>query len=186
MNRCLCGEPITRKAERCNPCQLARLNTDPGIAARRIAGMHVYYADPVIRAKAAAKMARNAAKGMENPANVAKQQANLQKARARLNDPDVLAKIAAKRKDNGRKRSETVMAWCPPEYRDQYRHLTIAKKIKAAEARQMILAIAARNMTPFEKMMEKVRNGAGIRTEPPMPTRVETRTLGGVADWGAM
>lgn len=53
----------------------------------------------------------------------------------------------------GRSLSERLMAWCPRELRDQYRHLNQSKKIKAAEARQMILDQHEKDMAEFRRKL---------------------------------
>lgn len=42
------------------------------------------------------------------------------------------------RRRAGRRCSATKLAWCPPELREHYHHLTKIKRLKAAEARAMI------------------------------------------------
>lgn len=43
------------------------------------------------------------------------------------------------RRAAGRKRHETVMAWCPPEYRPEHHRLVRSKLIPSAEAQRIIL-----------------------------------------------
>lgn len=50
---------------------------------------------------------------------------------------------SASRIDAGRKSGATKLAWCPPEYRDDYRRLIKVKGIPTAEARQIILSTVA-------------------------------------------
>lgn len=49
----------------------------------------------------------------------------------------------------GRRRSETVLAWCPMEYRDDYRRLKEVDLISAPEARRMIEAQIARDLERY-------------------------------------
>ncbi len=61
-----------------------------------------------------------------------------------------------------------MLGWCPPERRAEYRHLTRDKRIKAADARRIILdTIAAEraraeNLSPFERQERALRKGAKI------------------------
>ncbi len=55
---------------------------------------------------------------------------------------------------SGRTLSARRMAWCPPELRDQYRWLTATKKMKAAEAREIIIAQHEKNMAEFRRKLE--------------------------------
>lgn len=89
----------------------------------------------------------------------------------------------------GRNISNTRLSWCPPEYRQQYRSLVSHMHFSAAEAKAMILeqveADARRAeaaMTPFERQLRAVRNGAGIVAKPIIPTRSYDCTLGGVTE----
>jgi len=41
--------------------------------------------------------------------------------------------------------SRTRMAWCPPEYREQYHHLTRVKRLTAGEARALLKDMIARD-----------------------------------------
>lgn len=83
------------------------------------------------------------------------------------------------RKRSHQKMSDTKLPWCPRDRREEYKKLVRNGGLTPKEARRMI----EDTLTPFMRAMEKVRNGAGIRIEPPMPRRVETRTLGGVQEW---
>lgn len=56
--------------------------------------------------------------------------------------PEVRARAA-------KRASATRLAWCPPEYRDEYRRLIRSKRIPAAEARQIILSSVAADEERF-------------------------------------
>lgn len=49
----------------------------------------------------------------------------------------------------GRKRTETVLAWCPVEYRDEYRRLVRTKLIRAPEARRMVEDMIAADLARY-------------------------------------
>lgn len=155
-----CAGPVSRQSRtsRCRACALAVLNASPAFAASRTAGIRRRYEDPVFRArKARAIHARHMA-ARRNPETAERLNRNIWIARQRLTDPDVRAKFLAGRAAAGRKRSATVLKWCPPDRIEEYRSLTRSKRMKAAEARRMI----EETMTPFERQLTRVRNGAGI------------------------
>ena len=54
----------------------------------------------------------------------------------------------------GRRSADTKLAWCPPEYRDEYHNLTNAKRFKAAEAKAMILEQHAKDMAEFRRKLK--------------------------------
>jgi DNA-directed RNA polymerase subunit RPC12/RpoP len=49
----------------------------------------------------------------------------------------------------GIKRSATVLAWCPVEYRDEYRRLVRTKLIRAPEARRMVEHMIAADLARY-------------------------------------
>jgi len=92
----------------------------------------------------------------------------------------------AKRASVGQKARERMLAWCPADRRDEYTKLR--EKIGAPEARRMMEAdIALREsarlaaMTPFERQMERVKNGARVVDKPVFRKADHDFTLGGVA-----
>lgn len=60
--------------------------------------------------------------------------------------PEVRARAA-------RTHSERRMAWCPRELREDYRRLVYSKKLRAAEAREIILAQHEKDMATFRKSL---------------------------------
>lgn len=63
----------------------------------------------------------------------------------------------------GRKRSETIIAWCPLEYRGEYRRLRNSKLIPAPEAKRMILDLIAADFASYAKtgvLPQSQRTGA--------------------------
>lgn len=63
----------------------------------------------------------------------------------RSRSPECLKRI-------GRSRTETLLAWCPRELRDEYRRL-LRKRVKAAEAKEMILAQHEKDMAAFRRRL---------------------------------
>lgn len=113
-----------------------------------------------------------------------------------LSRPDVMARTLSPevRAKAGRGVSAARSAWCPTEYRALNSELRerghsladrkamIADQI-AADQRRAVEAERARitAMTPFERQMEAVRNGARLVDKVAMPTRELTFTVGGVS-----
>lgn len=173
----ICSATITHQSKtgRCRPCA-ARETALETRDVRRDRLLAHYASHPEARAKRARNIHIANMAARRNPETAAKFRAVLFENRKKLNDPGVREKWLAGRAAAGKKRSETVMAWCPPEYRDEYRHLRYTKKIKAAEARALILA----KLSPFEKAMQRIRAGASISIKPTIPDRSYDCTLGGV------
>lgn len=174
----------------CAPCILRRNNADPAFAASRAAAIRRKFEEPEHLAKMQRIARRNGQIAATNPEHRARLAAMGRESIARFS-PEARAKLAAQRGEIGRKIHEMKMAWCPPEYRAAYKRLTISKRIHASEARWMILqqiaddkAEARRRlleMSPFERQMEAIRNGAGLIETPAMPSKSYAYTLGGVS-----
>lgn len=65
------------------------------------------------------------------------------------------AAITPEHRAKGAKRlSEQRLAWCPRELREEYRRLVYTKKVKAAEAREIILAQHEKNMAAFRRKLK--------------------------------
>lgn len=52
-----------------------------------------------------------------------------------------------------RRAAETKLSWCPPEYRDEYRRLTSTKRMRAHEAKAIILAQHEKDMAEFRRKL---------------------------------
>lgn len=72
------------------------------------------------------------------------------------NAPEVRARAA-------KATSATKLAWCPPHLRDQYRELLCKKRIKAAEAREMILA---QDRAEVERLRNRMGYEEPVETAP--------------------
>lgn len=167
-----CSSPLGRnnKTGRCRRHAAKVTNADPVFQAARLAGIRARFKDPEVRRRAARDIQIKNRLARRDPETKARL-SDMAKARARLDDPEVKAKWRAGRHAAGQRRSETVMAWCPPQYRDLYRYLKFSKKLLAAEAKAAVLA----QIPPFELRLWRVRNGAAIYTVP------LKNTLGGIA-----
>ncbi len=173
-----CSSPISRFSKgRCNPCALAFRNADPAFQAKRIAAIRKAYREPELRKAAAKRIYAYHQEARRDPEKRERLDKNVWIARERLSDPEVIARMEGRRAAAGAKRSATVLAWCPPELRDRYFYLVRTKRMKAADARAVILE----SMSPFERQMDAIRRGAGICERFIPPPAEYAFTLGGVS-----
>lgn len=187
--KCLgCESPIRDHApgERCRRCSTIALNADPEFQAKRLAGLRSAAAlQPGTEQRRRAGR-KSAQKRMANPfytawlKNLVKNvvQPASQTAEARAKRDDAAA---------GRKISERKLSWCPVEYRSEYRRLVVSKGIKAAEARQIILAqikadrAKADNLSPFEKQERALARGGQIVANDQKPSLASPGIYGDAA-----
>ena len=128
-----CGTQIALDSiGRCRPCHFAYIQSDPAIAARRVDGSRAAKQDPAVRAKLA-KAARRAATPERR--EITRQWAlrNRIWEHARFHTPEANAK-------RGASVSETRMAWCPPEYRDEAKRMVRNGKKPLVEVKRIIAA----------------------------------------------
>lgn len=179
MNCLDCSGPIStqNRTGRCKRCSARHTATNPEYIAKRAAAFNARIAnDPAFRAKRAREIHMRHMAARRDPVKSAKMLAATAENRKYLLKPESRQKWLAGRAVAGRRRHETVMAWCPPEYREEYRFIREKKRIPAAEARQMILA----KLSPFERQMQAVRNGAKVVAKPNLRRSDYDFTLGGV------
>lgn len=147
-----CEVPITKnKTGMCVRCANRKLNADPIAKAKRVAGIRKKFQDPAHRAKIAAVARRNAQKAAVDPEIRLKLIEHGKKMAANyLHTPEGRAANKAARQRAGQSRTETVLGWCPPELRAEYRYWAISRRKPAAEARRIIEAkIAEREAMRF-------------------------------------
>lgn len=216
--------------KRCHPKIMAR---NPEIRRRQREGIARKMADPEYRAEHIARCIRNGS-------NLTPEQIEQRRENGRRNAghlKEAAAKVTSEmRAENGRKRRETVLSWCPPQWRPVYLDLTKrgrraqdAKQIVldmiagkplvlhakqkgqlawcpkewrsryhslrsrhgAAEAKRLVLSeINAKRceemarleaMSPFERQMEALKNGARLIAKPTYQRPDYDFTLGGIA-----
>lgn len=184
------------KSGLCRSCLSKRINADPVTIEARRRGIAAHYAKPGAREAVAKRiMAYNANVPPEH-VEMRREHGKRQHARyfagadgyARLQSPEA-------RRKRGASVSETRMAWCPPELREEYRDLVRRQRLPAAEARAIIEAQAVRNaeraakaeadrlaaMTPLERQLERVAKGARVIKVHPFRKAGPEMTLGGVS-----
>jgi hypothetical protein len=185
-----CPSPISRQSKtgRCRPCALAVTNADPELKERQRAAVRKYANQPEVRAASRERLAKYRENMPESDREKRRQIGHSRVAllmspevRARSNSPEAKAKAGARR-------TETVLAWCPPAYRDMYRALKKSQRCLAAEARALVEeAIAADKRRAkaqpdtFERQMARIANGAQLIAAPDFRTGGPEYTLGGIS-----
>ena len=167
---CPADLPDRNTSGRCRRCFLRHGNSDPAFTARRLNGLR---ASPVMQAGSPLRSAtaRKAATArMANPEYVAWLRAHMRDVVA----PRGLAAIAKMdRTDIGKRQSEQLMAWCPPEYRDFYRYIKRHKGLGKPEAqaiiRAQIKADEAR-LSPFERQERALARGGQLVANDAQPS----------------
>lgn len=173
----------------CRSCRAKHLLASPEFRARQRAGVAAYHAQPAVRAASAARMAewnRNLPEHeLERRRDHGRRQfekyLGTPEGKARSNSPEA-------RKKKGGAISDTRYADIPKHLRDEVRRLNRQQHIPAAEARRLVLEQAAADerrrlaaMTPHDRRLERIRNGARIVEVHPMRRADPAYTLGGVA-----
>lgn len=145
-----CAKQISAQSKTgmCQPCSTRALNADPSFQERRLAGIRrKIKTDPahVARLRERIIAAGKLPQAVEARRNSMKMCRVWERARGGppAGSPE---RIRA-----GQRQSETKMAWCPRELRDDYRRLVHSKKIPAAQARGLILEQHERNMAKFRR-----------------------------------
>lgn len=136
-----CPSPICapNKSGLCRKCSNAKTNSDPEIRARRAKTCAALYDDPAY----ATRHREAVAKGVRalGPAHIEKlRQSGRTVGTANLTSPEVQERTHSPECREVRRlaRIETMLGWCPPERRDEYRHLVYFKRLSSAEARRII------------------------------------------------
>lgn len=175
-----------RKTKLCVTCSRSANGRNPSKISKSRAAMLKRMSDPAIKAEALKRAhdgwRKRLAEDPELRARMADRWREVGK--SRIGHLAMPAGSPARRRAVA-SRMKTIMPWCPPEYLDEYRRLLYSKKLKAVDARavieQMIAADQAK-MTPFEKQLQRVRNGEVGVVNKFVPTAdTGPYTLGGVA-----
>lgn len=111
--------------------------------AKMVAALRAKMLDPEYRAAHVARCVKNGAR--EDIREIRRQHGYARAAKLREANAAMTPEMRA---ENGRKRSETVLAWCPPELRARYRDLCKRGR-KAADARRIVLHLAAGGAEPI-------------------------------------
>ncbi len=137
----------------CRSCVAKRLNGDPAVHERRKAGIARKMADPEFRAVCVARM-------VERNSNLSEAERERRQEHGRRMAPIITAAArrmpAETRAANGRKRRATVLAWCPPEWRDYYLDLTKRGR-RAPEAKRIVRGLIAGRPGPTLYAQQKAK-----------------------------
>lgn len=150
-----CDAPVSRhsKTGRCRGCVARHNARDPVMRERQRAGIRARMADPIYRAKHIARCVANG-RNISDEVRERRRETGRQKAAA------LRAANAAippeTRVENGRKRTDTVLAWCPPEWRAKYRDLKKRGR-RAAEAKRIALDLIAGKPAPTLWAQQKAK-----------------------------
>lgn len=125
---------------RCRPCLARRNNACPVFAARRAQAIRASAQDPARRAKMAETARRNGAKWRASPEGRAKMVELGHNMRRHAYTPEAQSRWKAGRAEAGARRTATVLAWCPEERRGRYLYLVRTKRMKAADAKALVLS----------------------------------------------
>ena len=192
-----CPNPIGKasKSGRCKTCAMKLLHSDPAYTERRNKATAEANRLPEARAKRKATMKNRykdpAARKKMSDACRAAFHADPVKAEARRElAAESLRKFHAAGEFDWstwhRERRAQAFAWLPAELVEDYKALRL--KVGAPEARRMIadqIASAERArraaLSPFERDMERLRNGAGLVAAPDLRRADHDFTLGGIA-----
>ncbi len=147
---------------------------DPAWRAAQREGARAKFADPAHRAKhRAVLLERNQNR---TPAMIEAQREHGRRvAREVLSRPELRAIVddPAMKAANGRKRTATTLAWCPPEYRDTYRQLKASQRLRAAVARRLILDLIKADRARWARtgqLPQAARAAAANQTSTGAPT----------------
>jgi hypothetical protein len=172
---CDCGTRVSdqSKTGRCLRCNLRLMDKDPEITKRRADALRKRLAeDPVERQRRSLQMKINRRNAVNNPVACERILAAALRNLPKAWTPESIAKKIARQAEGNRKLAERKIAWCPPEYREEYRRLVYRRRIPSTEARRIILGMAraaTEALSPFERQMRALQNGARIIANDPLP-----------------
>lgn len=181
-----CGKQLglCNKTGYCAVCGTRRMNADPVFQASRVAGVKRKWQDPEYAAKMrkiAQRLGRVSA--LDEELQERRRKHGKRVYAALLCRPDVMARSLASRKAMGPKIRAMRMAWCPPELWDKHKHLVRCKKMKTAEAREIVLKewdeIRAARHECFESVVHFMRRLTAVIDRGP---HEEKRYRVGLAD----
>jgi hypothetical protein len=101
-------------------------------------GLRTFFEDPERSANHIAAACRNIEEYRSRPGVAEYLRTRMSEVHAKSQTPEVQAKLRANAAERGRKRTATVLPWCPPEYLDDYRLMVRKCGLLAAEARAII------------------------------------------------
>lgn len=137
VDACSARKPTTH----CRSCAAFRLNADPEFAEKRREAIRKKFEDPAYLEEHRVRTRATNARIMADPEQRAKRvEGGRRSYQEVLCRPDVRARTYSPEANAKRNMTcaNTKLAWCPVEYRDEYKRLIRTHLIKAADARRMI------------------------------------------------
>lgn len=122
----------------CRPCAAASIMLNPANRERQKAGLREFFGDPERSAKHIAAACRNVEEYRSRPGVAEHLRERMKGVHVLSQTPEVQEKLRASAAARGRKRTATVLPWCPPEYLDDYRVMVRKSGYTAQEARAII------------------------------------------------
>lgn len=176
-----CAAPITRQSKSglCRPCAFSKLKSDPEWQRRRLSGLRARGDDPAYRLKMSEAQKRWHRANASDPVYQARQRAVGLKLKATGLGNAAQHAGSAGRKRVGQLLSDQRLAWCPREYRALYQSCRRMRGWGAERARRFVEEKMASDKTPFERAMERVRQGFGITETRPFLRAEPSHSLTG-------
>lgn len=165
---CACGTPIRNenKTGNCKPCNMKVFNADPAAQAKRAESFRrKLREDPLELARRRAQCRQNVRNALARPEVREAWVARARKVYDLMRTPEALEKKRVGHAAAMQRRAAKQLAWCPPEKRERYDYLVYTKRLRAAEARAIILAEIKAEldaMSPFERQMRALERGAKL------------------------
>lgn len=140
-----------KKSPYCRRCVGRHTGRDPARRAKCSAAMKALLSDPSVRAQHFQRSADGLRHKLRTDPAFAEMRREMGRRTGRLKLGHLATPAGSEaRLRAGRAASATKLAWCPPEYRDDYRNLVKRQGIRAVQARKMIqetIAADARRYT---------------------------------------
>jgi len=148
-----CGAPLKpskrRKGARCRRCTARAMAVSQEKRAKCRATMLRLFDDPMFRAAHQRRTLEGNRRAMLKPEVAALRREQGRRVGSLRLGASRLPAGSPPRVEAGRKRTETVLGWCPLEYRDHYRWLRCTKLIRAPEARRIIEDLIRRDLERY-------------------------------------
>ena len=150
----------------CRSCSMREINDRPEVAAARAERMRKLWSDDLFRLRRSQAIGRGQRARLEDPAEMEKARENGRRAGLQFGFGHLVdnEKMKAARKEIGRKRTERLIGWCPPEFLDEYVILRDRKFGNARDARAAIIGL-------IRTLVGRVRSG--VITDPVEVAKVE-------------
>lgn len=135
-----------RKGTRCKRCAASAMARSPEKRAKCREAMLRHFVDPHFHAAHCARIGEGIRRSLQDPERLADLRERGRKCGLLRMGINTYGAGSEPRLAAGRRRHDTVMAWCPIEYRAEYRRLVSTKLIRAPEARRMIEEMVAADL----------------------------------------